>query len=73
MNQELTETHRSFMPYNKIITYRNVEHSIIKIFSSGLKPNHSPIYISWFFPFYKKYINEHKDEIIKYIEHLKKR
>ena len=29
-----------------------------------------PVYLSWFFPFYKKYINEHKDDIIKYIQEL---
>ena len=66
----ITEKHRSFVPYNKIITYRNVEHSILNLFSSGLKPNAQPIYISWFFSFYKKYINERKDEIIEYIENL---
>ena len=52
MNQELTEKHHSFIPYNKIITYRNVEHSMLNLFSSGLKPIHNLIYLSWFFPFY---------------------
>ena len=66
----ITEKHRSFVPYNKIITYRNVEHSMLNLFSSGLKPNAQPIYLSWFFSFYKKYINERKDEIIEYIENL---
>tara|TARA_B100001939_G_C16876620_1_gene588936 strand:+ start:447 stop:1184 length:738 start_codon:yes stop_codon:yes gene_type:complete len=66
----IKESHRSFIPYNKIITYRNVEHSIINTLTVGSKKN-SPIYLSWFFPFYKKYIKEHKDEISKYIEHLK--
>ena len=66
----IKESHRSFIPYNKIITYRNVEHSIINTLTVSSKKN-SPIYLSWFFPFYKKYITEHKDEIIKYIEHLK--
>ena len=66
----ITEKHRSFVPYNKIITYRNVEHSMLNLFSSGLKPNTQPIYLSWFFSFYKKYINERKDEIIEYIQNL---
>lgn len=67
----IKESHRSFIPYNKIITYRNVEHSIIHTLKSGLKRETSPIYLSWFFPFYKKYIIENKDVIIKYIEDLK--
>ena len=67
----IKESHRSFIPYNKIITYRNVEHSIIHTLTSSLKKGISPIYLSWFFPFYKKYIIENKDVIIKYIEDLK--
>ena len=43
---------------------------MLNLFSSGLKPNAQPIYLSWFFSFYKKYINERKDEIIEYIENL---
>ena len=68
----ITEKHRSFVPYNKIITYRNVEHSISEIYSSGLKPETQPVYLSWFFTFYKKYICQHKDHIIKYVEQLMK-
>uniref|UniRef100_A0A6C0KFD0 Ubiquitin-conjugating enzyme E2 Z n=1 Tax=viral metagenome TaxID=1070528 RepID=A0A6C0KFD0_9ZZZZ len=66
----IKETHHSFKPYNKIITYRNVEHSIIKTFWTGMMENGGPVHLSWFFPFYKKYINEHKDDIIKYIQEL---
>lgn len=65
----IKETHSSFLPYNKIITYRNIEHSILHILK--VTPSSRPIYMSWFMPFYKKYINENKDEIIKYIEELK--
>ena len=53
----IKETHHSFKPYNKIITYRNVEHSIIKTFWTGMIENGGPVHLSWFFPFYKKYIN----------------
>ena len=67
----IKETHHSFKPYNKIITYRNVEHSILKTFKTGMSKE-VPVYISWFFPFYKNYINENKDDIIKYIEELSK-
>ena len=67
----IKETHHSFIPYNKIITYRNVEHSLIKIYASGLKPKNQPVYLSWFYPFYKQYISKHKEHIIKYIEELK--
>tara|TARA_B100000963_G_scaffold278699_1_gene247115 strand:+ start:9209 stop:9949 length:741 start_codon:yes stop_codon:yes gene_type:complete len=67
----IKESHRSFVPYNKIITYRNIEHSILNIFSSGLKPETQPLYLSWFFPFYKKYITAHSEEIIRYINELK--
>ena len=66
----IKETHNSFLPYNKIITYRNVEHSIINTIKAGLKPQDCPIYLSWFFPFYKKFINKNNDNIIKYIEEL---
>lgn len=66
----IKESHISFKPYNKIITYRNVEHSILKIFKTGMDETEKPIYLSWFFPFYKKYINKNKDDIIKYIEDL---
>jgi hypothetical protein len=66
----IKESHHSFIPYNKIITYRNVEHSLISIYKSGLKPASQPIYLSWFFPFYKQYIFKHKDDIIKYIQEL---
>ena len=67
----IKESHSSFKPYNKIITYRNIEHSIIHTFNTGLNKESAPIYLSWFFPFYKKYITENKDEIIKYIDELK--
>ena len=67
----IKETHHSFKPYNKIITYRNIEHSLIKIFCSGSKSKNQEIYISWFYPFYKKYISTHKENIVKYIEELK--
>ena len=67
----IKETHHSFKPYNKIITYRNVEHSIIKTFWTGMMENGGPVHLSWFFPFYKNYVSEHKKDIIKYIEDLK--
>ncbi len=66
----IKESHHSFVPYNKIITYRNVEHSLVKTYTSGLKPATQPVYVSWFFPFYKQYILKHKDDIIKYIQEL---
>jgi len=66
----IKESHHSFLPYNKIITYRNVEHSLVKTYTSGLKPATQPVYVSWFFPFYKQYILKHKDDIIKYIQQL---
>ena len=67
----IKESHHSFIPYNKIITYRNIEHSILNIFTSGLKPEGQPVYLSWFFPFYKNYISTHSNEIIRYIIELK--
>lgn len=67
----IKETHQSFKPYNKIITYRNIEHSLIKTYASGLDPKSQAVYISWFYPFYKKYISNHKENIIKYIEQIK--
>ncbi len=66
----IKETHNSFLPYNKIITYRNVEHSIINTIKLGLNPQDCPIHLSWFFPFYKKFINKNNDNIVKYIQEL---
>lgn len=67
----IKETHHSFIPYNKILTYRNLEYSLVKIYSSGLNSESQPVFISWFYPFYKQYISSHKEEIIKYLEDLK--
>lgn len=66
----IKETHHSFKPYNKIITYRNIEHSLIKTYASGLEPKSQALYISWFYPFYKNYISNHKENILKYIEEM---
>ena len=68
----IKESHHSFIPYNKILTYRNVEHSLIKTYESGLKSKSQPIHISWFYPIYKQYISKHKEQIISYIEKLQK-
>ena len=47
----IKESHHSFVPYNKIITYRNVEHSLINIYKSGLKPNLNLFIYHGFFHF----------------------
>jgi ubiquitin-conjugating enzyme E2 Z len=61
-----TERHRSFIPYNNIIRYRNLQVALLKPFTG--KNNTT---FNMFLPIYKKYIKENKDTILKYVSTLK--
>ena len=64
----IKETHSSFKPYNKIITYKNLE---IAIFRNVTKKNKYNDIIHGLLIYHKKHIQENKDKILEYISSLK--
>ena len=62
------ETHSSFKPYNKIITYKNLEIAILR---NVTKKNKYNDIIQSLLIYHKKHIQENKDKILKYIIFLK--
>lgn len=65
----MKETSRSFIPYNKIITYKNLEIAIMKNIDNDKISLYNNI-IQGLLIYYKKFIKEKKEDIIKYIESL---
>ena len=63
----IKETHKSFIPYNKIITYKNIEIAILRT----LKLTNIQESCLSFIPIYKKYIINNKKQILKYVKYLK--
>ena len=63
------ESSSSFIPYNKIITYKNLEIGIMKNIDSKKTELYNNI-IQGLLIYYKKYISKNKENIIKYIESL---
>tara|TARA_B100001027_G_C16201171_1_gene300650 strand:+ start:212 stop:937 length:726 start_codon:yes stop_codon:yes gene_type:complete len=66
----IKETHSSFKPYNKIITYKNLEIAILR--NVTLKTKYNDI-IQGLLVYHKKHIQENKKKILKYIVSLKKK
>tara|TARA_Y100000591_G_scaffold307417_1_gene306779 strand:- start:763 stop:1485 length:723 start_codon:yes stop_codon:yes gene_type:complete len=66
----IKETHSSFKPYNKIITYKNLEIAILRNVTNKSKYNDI---IQGLLIYHKKYIQENKDKIMEYINSLKKK
>ena len=62
------ETSSSFIPYNKIITYKNLQVSILGNLIETSKYNSI---LNTLLMYYKKFIYENKDEILKYIDSVK--
>ena len=62
------ETHSSFKPYNKIITYKNLEIAILR---NVTKKNKYNDIIQSLLIYHKKHIQENKDKILEYISSLK--
>ncbi|MBF11697.1 MAG: hypothetical protein CMC63_05765 [Flavobacteriaceae bacterium] len=65
-----TEKHKSFIPYNNIIRFKNLQVALTR------NLNREKIYANLgkckvFFSIYQKYIKEKKSEILKYISELK--
>ena len=64
----IKETHSSFKPYNKIITYKNLEIAILR---NVKKKNKYNDIIQGLLIYHKKHIQENKDKILEYISSLK--
>ena len=64
----IKETHSSFKPYNKIITYKNLEIAILRNVTNKSKYNDI---IQNLLIYHKKHIQENKDKILEYISSLK--
>lgn len=64
----IKETHSSFKPYNKIITYKNLEIAILR---NVTKKNKYNDIIQNLLIYHKKHIQENKDKILEYISSLK--
>ena len=62
------ETHSSFKPYNKIITYKNLEIAILR---NVTKKNKYNDIIQNILIYHQKHIQENKDKILEYISSLK--
>ena len=66
----IKESNKSFIPYNKIITYKNLEIAILKnITNDYIEKTYNGI-IQTLLIYYKKYIDNHKSEIVDYIIEL---
>lgn len=65
----IKESHRSFIPYNKIIEYKNLEVAI----SAYLENPERVGQCSSFIEIYKNYIRDHKDNILEYVKSLEKK
>lgn len=64
----IKETHSSFKPYNKIITYKNLEIAILR---NVTKKNKYNDIIQNLLIYHEKHIQENKDKILEYISSLK--
>ena len=71
----IKETHSSFKPYNKMITFKNIQIAILKTIQKHKQEKlfthmgHCKV----FYPIYKEYIKKHQDDIVSYIDSLKKK
>ena len=65
----IRETHKAFIPYNRIITYRNIEIAILRTLTNELRYDDP---CRCFDSFYKKYVNNNKQKVLDYVEIVKK-
>ena len=69
----IKESNKSFKPYNKIITYKNLEIAILKNLNKEyISKNYNTI-IQSLLVYYKKFINDNKKEINDYLQDLMKK
>jgi len=65
-----TEKHRSFVPYNNIIRFKNLQIAVLRTLDKeNLYVNMGQCKV--FFSIYEKYIEDNKTDILKYVEDLK--
>ena len=65
----IKESHSSFIPYNRIIKYKNIEIAIFKILSKNTHTLNDSS--ECFYPIYKKYVIENKKNILEYVKSIK--
>tara|TARA_B100001063_G_C16777284_1_gene566660 strand:+ start:7733 stop:8458 length:726 start_codon:yes stop_codon:yes gene_type:complete len=65
------ETSPSFVPYNKIITFKNLEIAILRNVTKKSENMYNDI-INTLLIYHKKHVDKHKKEILEYIGELKK-
>ena len=68
----IKESNKSFKPYNKIITYKNIEIAILKNIDDEYIKRYNDI-IQGLLIYYKKYICDNKENIINYLNDLLKK
>ena len=62
----IKENHRSWNAYNKIIQYKNLEIAMCEYIDSPNRVGKCSVFIG----FYKKYLQEKKEKILKYVEEI---
>lgn len=65
----ISEKHRAFIPYNQIITYRNIEIAILRTLMTGLRYDDP---CRCFDSLYQKYILNNRQKVLDYVENIKK-
>ena len=65
----IKETHISFIPYNKIITYKNLQIAVLRSLIKEKRHYMGPCRV--FGTIYENYIKENKEDIINYVKKLK--
>ena len=68
----IKESNKSFLDYNKIITYKNLDIAILRNIRKENATKYNDI-INGLLIYHKKHIDEHKDDILKYICDIKEK
>jgi len=68
----IKESNNSFLPYNKIITYKNLDVAILRNIRKENATKYNDI-INGLLIYHTNYIDEHKDDILKYICDIKEK
>ncbi len=66
----IKESSSQFIPYNKIITYKNLEIALLRNIDKEKQIN-SMNKCQAFIPIYENYVRKNKKDILKYVEELK--
>lgn len=68
----IKEGNKSFLPYNEIITYKNLDIAILQNIRKENATKYNDI-VNGLLIYHKKHIDEHKDDILKYICDIKEK